>query len=269
MGCAQASQKSVAMPTLLTSKRAATQADKYCKQPCTVPVEAVAAVHADAARTVRAHDLKSMKMLQATAADDCEEGIAIPAPAPLTTTSRPPTETYEDFPSTFASRCKVVGAEGADMLPLLGDSFKGPPTESFASSYSAATNFSFGPKLPAPSLNSLGSTRRPTPREEAEDMHSARIAAKAKVEAAPEPFALISEETNQDAWTAVENTVHALVGAGEDAWSQAKLAWSNPWGLESLVEEDEEEGRDMDGKLEKAVDWRPFGALRWTCGPPM
>jgi hypothetical protein len=56
---------------------------------------------------------------------------------------------------------------------------------------------------------------------------------------------------------AVERTVHALVDAGEGAWSHAKTAWDSRWGC--LEEEDE------DGHITSRRQKLPQPSS-WQCG---
>lgn len=252
MGCGNSVQKTgVTAPTLLTSKRADTKANKHpCPDLTKFPLGMV---------LPPTDSLEVMDMLTETAnVGGCSAYTSsFTAPDDEALPQRPPLESSGHYPSTFASRCQSEGWEGQASVPATE-----PATESFASGYSmgtdysATTNFSFGPRSATPTRSptptgSLGNSRLFTLQEDASSAEN------------PARLEDVDEDSLAPVARAVEKTVHALVDASEDAWTHAQAAWKNRWSLPGL---DEEDADIQESNFASRRRRGPACGLPWTCG---
>jgi len=67
---------------------------------------------------------------------------------------------------------------------------------------------------------------------------------------------------------AVEQSVHALVDAGEGVWSHVKNAWSTGYSSLTPIEEEVDTDGDAEGEeveTSRQGRWRPLRGLDWSC----
>jgi len=144
---------------------------------------------------------------------------------------------------------------------------------SAASAYSTATNFTFGQKCsPMPMPSQLLTLQ--------EDETLAETEGEEVLEDIPEYFmpasyvvGETSDELPEDSVAtigrAVEQSVHALVDAGEGLWSHVKNAWTTRYSMLTPAEEEEDADSDAKGSEVEASRqgrWRHLKGLDWSCG---
>jgi len=259
MGCGKSSQKeATSAPTLLTGQRGGSkQADKV--EPPLLCAVAAATAHAASPHVdgLEVLDVPTAQTVLAAGGSECTSSSSTPGDEGIV--QRPLLNTIGNYPATFSLGCEAGVREGqASRIPVDLDAslVEHPPMDSFASSYSAgtsysaATNFSFGPRLSTP-------TRSMTPAK-----NSSLFTLQEDLACESDDAPSWPEKALPVVAKAVEETVHALVDAGEGAWTHARAAWINRWTLTTL----EESGEDDEDDLETFPPKRPSRQLPWLCG---
>lgn len=266
MGCTQGSKKAASAPTLLTSKAANEQTGPASKVP--VPNAAPLAVRepaVSATKTGQTLDVPTAAImpgagvapvLNVAAADGGAARTPLTGPMGVGESARfgaaVPCDSFgSSQPRTFASRCQAMAPDERPKTPASADG-------SFISSHSLRTNFSFGLKPSTRSFNTVSSNNLAS-------LPEGNVAQ----EAIAEEYSMDGAHDEVDGMTqlgqAVEKTVHALVDAGEGAWSQAKSAWNSQWSMYRIEEEDGEDAGDAE-ELASRKRLRNPKELSWACG---